>query len=202
MQEVSQRLRDKDNELISTRRELELPRIETDDMKNQRDNYLRLVTILRGDDPDAASVDKVSSKQSVVSRRGHRTAAPFSIGPNGSLHVPIAPSSVTGSLPTIFSSARQQQSMSALKVFLRTIPFKTCHKLIIVATALLVLYTALSIVYSKEGTDLGEGFALGSYSVTATALVATAVAAFHYPNCHCWKSKKPEERVRMRDRTT
>jgi len=59
----------------------------------------------------------------------------------------------------------------------------------LITTLLLVVYTALSVVYSKGGSDLSGGFAVGSYLVTATALVETAIVALHYPHCRGWKKK-------------
>jgi hypothetical protein len=58
--------------------------------------------------------------------------------------------------------------------------------LILLALAL-ALSTTLSIIYSKKRSDLGGGFALGTFMLAIVAILGSAFGAYHYPHCECWK---------------
>ena len=158
-------------------------KIERDDLRNQRNHYSSLFDRHNGDSEAVASTSGAEVSDQLARSRQPKTAP--SIGPNQSVHLADFPS-VAGSTRSV-SLVPQQQGTSLVTRSRQNILLKTCHKLLILLALALALSTTLSIIYSKKRSDLGGGFALGTFMLAIVAILGSAFGAYHYPHCECWK---------------
>ena len=139
VEHLQKQLQESEKEVFSMGRNLESLQIERDGLRIQQGYHERLVRSLTENDPDAVSATGIDDTNTIASRPTNPEIA--STGPNGSLHVPVTPS-VAELTSTITSTARRHRAL-ALRVFVRNIPSRTCHKLIVATIVLLTFYTAL-----------------------------------------------------------
>ncbi len=137
---------------------------------------------IRNNHDALASAFSCGTEQQRARARSNATAP--RIGPNESMHLRGFPS-VAGSIAGSVHAA----SICAVQGALSAPRLKTCHKFLFSLAMCISLWLILSIIYSKSGSDLGRGFTLGAYVIAVTAVVGTAVGAYHYPQCTCWKER-------------
>lgn len=180
--EFKRRLEEREKDLRLAAREIKSLKIERDDLRNQRDHYSALFGRLN--EHNAVEDSTSGAEISEQSERSRQSRAAPSIGPNHSVHLAEFPS-VAGSVHS--ANVAAQQSVSVNTRISKSVPLKTCHKLLVLLAIALALSTTPSIIYSKHGSDLGGSFTLDTFMLVVVAILGSAFEAYHYPHCDCWR---------------
>lgn len=62
-----------------------------------------------------------------------------------------------------------------------------CYVIIILFISSLTVSVALGAAFTTHGKTMGDAFTLSSWVMAVGTFMASAVEAYHYPHCTCWK---------------